>query len=234
MLGLIGAGLGVASSIASAIGASKDNKEAKKIKPEYKPYEVSPYAKQGLGLAKARLGSKSAAVQQAQADIQNNQAQAAYGMEKAASDGSQLLSGLAGVQAQADESAAGLAGMQEQFNQQNLANLNQANAAMTNELDKVYQDNMQKYMTDLNLKMAYRNSARQGWGNAIGGMMSVFGGAANGAFGEDVQNLFSMAGGGKKGQGSPFGMIKADGVTAGDITKSTTLGYTPMGLQKPK
>jgi len=187
--GAIGAVSGLAGSIGALIGSAKDKKESNKINPEYKPYEISPYAKNNLALAKARLGSKSAAVTMAETGIQKNQAAAGYNAEKSASDGSQLLAAGGAIQAQADNAETNLAGAQEQFTQQNLQNLNQANAGMTNELDKQYQDNLQKYMTDLNLKMAYRNASRQGFSNAMAGLAGVGGGMANGAFGTGLQGV---------------------------------------------
>ncbi len=219
-LGFAGLATGILGSIGAGIGALSDRKEAKKINPVYKPYEVSPFAKERLGLARQMFGGKSSAVKMAEADISRNQAAGMYGAERAASDGSQLLAAGAMGQAQADNSTAQLAGMQEQYRLQGLSNLTGAQDAMTQELDKVYQDNLQKYMTDLNMKMAYRNAARQGFTNMMGGMMNTIGSGALGGFGPEVQALFGKKSGGGMGS-SPGVNIPAFGYqNSGDYSEN--------------
>ena len=193
ILGAAAAAMGIAKGVGALVGAAKDRKESKKIKPVYKPYEVSPYAKNTLGLAKQMLGAKSAAVTQAEANINQNFANQMGAAEQGATDSSQLLAMGAAGQAQSNQAALQLTPMQQQFQLQQQQNVMQANQGMTAELDKVYQDAMQKYMIDQQLKMGYRNSARKGFDSGMSALSSTLASAAVGGYG-DLGKLFKGPG----------------------------------------
>lgn len=166
MLG-IGAALGIVGSLGKMAVGGIQAVKAGKIKPVYTPYKESPYARQRLGMAQSLMNGRLAGAGAMERNIAANQASAMGNAQRGATDSSQLLALGAGLQAQSNDAYGDLA-IKEQQNQYNLLdNLNRGYDGMTNELDKVYQDKLNKYQMDVNAKQQLNAS---GYGNIFSGL----------------------------------------------------------------
>lgn len=202
------AGMGLAmqglSSLFGAIQGKKMLKEAKAINPNYKAYETSQAAKDMLGMNQTRLNAVSPMRAAAQRNIATSQANAMAGVNRNVTDSSQALALAAGLQGNADQALFNI-GMQDQaFQQQNLANLMNAQNVMIGEDRTKYQDMLTKYQLDLNQKNALRSAGQQnilGAGQQISA--SLFG--AQQMMNQAAGALTGGAGGAAAGFGSAMG-----------------------------
>lgn len=152
------------SGVGKMIFGLHQNKLANKIKPVRTDYSISPYAQNQLGLAQQLYNGRMAGASQQEQNILASQGNMMANVNRNASDSSQALAMAGAAQGQTNQALANL-GLQEAQNKyQMLGNMNNAYGNMTNELDKVYQDKMNKYMEDVRAKAALRNAAWQNMG----------------------------------------------------------------------
>ncbi len=165
--GLVASGLG---GIFKMIKGAKQNKLADKVVIPDVNYSVSPFAQRQLAEAERLKNAQMPGMQQAQQGILGSQANVLGGASRNASSGAQLLSMLAASQGQADNATNQLAGQQGQFSMNMLNNYNQGLQGMTQEQDKLYQDEVRKQMLKIQEKNALRNAGTQNMG---GGMNDI-------------------------------------------------------------
>jgi hypothetical protein len=164
----IGQALSLGTSIFGAIQGGKMLRQARGIKPEFFAYgdkrlqgNESQFAKDMLGRATMQLNARTPFAAQAQRGILGNQANALSSVQRNVIDPSQALAMTAALSAQTDKSIADQMMMEQQLQQQREGNLMNAQGVMISEGDKVYQDRMNKFNFDSNLKMALQNAGRQ-------------------------------------------------------------------------
>lgn len=167
--GLVAQGLG---SIFGAVQGAKMLKEAKKINPQYKPYETSKAASEMLGLAQTRLNAINPMRAAAQRNIGTSQANTLSNISRNVTDPSQALAMAAGVQGQADQAFFNIGAQDQAMQQQNLANLMQAQNVMIGEDRMKYQDMLTKFQLDQNQKNMLRSAGQQ---NILGAAQNVAG-----------------------------------------------------------
>lgn len=157
--GLIGGILGGLTDVGKIIAGFSQNHQANQINPVYKPYEISPYAKAQLGLVQQLFNGRMFGANTLEQNIANSQANYMANVGRNATDSSQALA--LGVLAQAETNNAynDLQIKEAQNKYDLLGNLNAAEQGMTAELDKQYQDMLQKYIIDTQQKAALKNSA---------------------------------------------------------------------------
>jgi hypothetical protein len=165
----------VAGAIGSLINAGKQRRTIRKAMKSWVDYKESPYAENRLGLAETILNGESKAAKNAEANVAQNQADTIAAGERGATDSSQLLALATGAQAQSNDAYNQIQGQESQDYMNRVNNLNGANDAMTAELDKKYQNQMQKFMTQLNLNIGANNAAGQGFANSMGLLGSALG-----------------------------------------------------------
>lgn len=230
--GLAGIGFGIADLI-----------KAGKIKPKYNPYQTSEYAKSMLGGAQQQMNARNPYAAQAQRGILGSQANAMASVQRNATDPAQAMAMAAGLQGQTDASMANQAMQEYQLQQQKIANLMNAQQAMIGEDRMKYQDMMNKYQLDTDMKTALNNSGRQSIVNAIGGMANTAMGAANMQSQDAMQSkLFDMLKNQNNSQASsiaPF-MLMQKAFTpiapydfnSGWTNRNNVFQYKQMGLKK--
>lgn len=164
------AGAGLATKL---ISSASQKKAAKNIRPEYVPYEESPYAKEQFGVLKNAYNAPMPGMEQAQQNILGSQANFNNQVGRNATDSAQALA-LGGLSTGVSNNAfSNLAVDNARYKNDMLSNLMQGYEAMIGEGDKVYQSRMDKYMSDVQAKMALRNAAAQNFGSAINDAQSV-------------------------------------------------------------
>lgn len=184
--------------------ASKQKKAAAKINPVRVDYQVSPYAKEMYGAANMALNSRMPGAAQAEANIQQGQANAIGATQRGATSAAQFLALANASQGLAGQQYGNLAAMEAQDYQRRLANQVNAQGVMINEGDKVYQDKMQKYLEESQTKAMLQQSAMQNNFNgvsAIGGFMDS---VANTALSVFTGGLGKIPGGGAGGASLPM------------------------------
>jgi len=142
------------------------------INPNDPTYRTSPYAQQRLGLAQNLLNARMPGATSMERNIYGNAANQMSNVNRNATSGSQALAMGAAVQGQANQSFQNL-GTQEQQDYYNRSqNLASAQQGMTQEGDKVYQDQLRDYQEKQQLKNAYlaagmqnRNTSLNSWAN---------------------------------------------------------------------
>jgi hypothetical protein len=131
------------------------------INPSDPTYKPSPYAQERLGLAQTLLNARMPGATAMERNIYGNQANQQANIERNATSGSQALAMGAAAQGQTNQAFQNL-GVQEQQDYYNRAqNLSGAQAGMTQEGDKVYQDQLRDYQEKQSLKNAYLGAAIQ-------------------------------------------------------------------------
>lgn len=177
IIGLIG---GIGSAISGFKQGRQLKKEAAGINPVYNKYETSQAAREMLGLAQTRLNAINPMRAAAQRNVGTSQANTMAGISRNVTDPSQALAMAAGIQGQADQAFFNIGAQDQAMQQQNLANLMQAQNVMIGEDRMKYNDMMNKFMIDQNrkdmLRQASMNSTASAWGGlsklgfAAGGM----------------------------------------------------------------
>lgn len=180
--------MGLLSDVYGIFTGISQNKQANAINPEYHAYETSPYAKSQLGIAQQMFNGRLPGAAQEEQNIAASQANYGNQVNRNATDSSQALALNALAQGQSNNAYGNLQQKESQYKSSMLGNLNAGYQAMTNEGDKIYQDQLQKYYSDMQQKMYYKNAANQnifGALNDLGGSaftaMAGMGGGAPGA-----------------------------------------------------
>lgn len=164
----------------NAFGAAKKQKrEANKINPQDVTYKESQYAKEGLDTARNMLNGRMAGANAMQQGALTNQSNAFLNLSRAAGSPQQMMAAAGALQGNTNSALDQLAIQEAQYKQSMLGNFNNALGAMTNEGDKVYNDQLRKYNRDYDMKQNLLNSAalnKQAGFKGIGGFLD---GAAN-------------------------------------------------------
>ncbi len=169
-IGLIMGGL---SAGAKMIQAARQNKLANKIVVPDADYAVSPYAQNTLSLAKQMFNSRMPGMGIAERNIQANNANANAGIMRGATDANQALALMGAAQAQTDQSLTNLGMNEANYQMQAYNNVAGANAGMTSEMDKLFQDQVRKQTMRINEKNALRGAANENFGNGLNDLTSL-------------------------------------------------------------
>jgi hypothetical protein len=182
--GLVVAGIGSAIGIGKGIA---DLSRAKKIKPQYNPFEISESAKRMQGLAQAQLNARAPGAAARERSIQGSQAQTLGAVGRGARDSASALQMAAVAQAQAGREQAQMQDMDAQYYQSALGRLFGAEQNMQQQEAMKYQEDFRKYQMDTQMKEALRSEGFQGIVGGLqnaGGMMMAGGSGPNAFLGK--------------------------------------------------
>lgn len=153
---IAGAAIGLGSGLYQTISGAKQQKSGQKAfeqamaaRPQY---QISDTVKQQLAEAQARYNAQNPAIAMAYQQAQQGMAGQMANAQRNASSGAQALAAGAGAQAQLQSIAPQLAAQQAAYQQQQYANLNQAQGLMSQEEKTRFAD------------MLAANQARQNYG----------------------------------------------------------------------
>lgn len=150
-----------AKSASESSAANKLKNMSNAINPNDPKYSTSPYAQQRLGLAQTLLNARMPGASAMERNIYGNQANQMQNVNRNATSGSQALAMGAAAQGQTNQAFQNL-GVQEQQDYYNrLQNVTGAQQGMTQEGDKVYQDQLRDYQEKMSLKNAYLGASMQ-------------------------------------------------------------------------
>jgi hypothetical protein len=223
----IGAGvIGLGTGLYQAISGTKQQKSGQKsfeqamsARPRY---EISDTVKQQLAEAQARYNAQNPAIAMAYQQAQQGMAGQMANAQRNASSGAQALAAGAGAQAQLQSIAPQLAAQQTAYNQQQYANLNQAQGLMSQEEKTRFSD------------MLAANQARQNFGLGLAQSGSAMrsqglGSIAQGAFGLLSAGLSGKFGGKKT---IPEKVEMSSIPSIGDLSGVSTAPTMPTTMYK--
>ncbi len=170
----LGMGANILATIGSARSAKKAGKELDRIGSLDPNYTQSGFAQDTLDSAKMNLNSRMAGAGQAQNNIFANQANTVAGFNRNATDASQLLSLNAAAQGQTNNAFNQLGAQEAQDKQQKIQAVAAANAGMTEEHTKSFDDKVRQWQDQLGIAMKKNEMKQQSWKNLgeLGGAMS--------------------------------------------------------------
>lgn len=220
--GLVTAGI-ITAGVGSAMGIGKgiaDLSRAKKIKPQYTPFQISESAKRMQGLAQAQLNARAPGAAARERSIQGSQAQTLGAVGRGVRDSASALQMAAVAQAQAGREQAQMQDADAQYYQSALARLFGAEQNMQQQEGMKYQEDFRKYQMDTQMKEALRSEGSQG---IVGGLQN-FGGMMMGVgMNPYMQGLF---GGGQRS------MMSQGAQMAGVRTNSSAF-MSPFAFSNP-
>ena len=178
---IIGGAVGLGSGLYQTISGSKQQKSGQKAfeqamaaRPQY---EISDTVKQQLAEAQSRYNAQNPAIAMAYQQAQQGMAGQMANAQRNASSGAQALAAGAGAQAQLQSIAPQLSAQQTAYNQQQYANLNQAQGLMSQEEKARFSDmlaaNQAKQNFGLGLAQAGSAMKSQGLGAMVQGGLSL-------------------------------------------------------------
>lgn len=162
---LAGLGMGLFGSVGKMFGRGAANKRMESLLKRMPKYQANPLVAQRLGLAQTLLNARMPGAAQAERNIYQTQANQVAQAERAATDPNQLLLAGAGAAGQAQQAFQGLAGQESADYQRRLANLGQAQEAQVEEQQKEYQDQMNRYQMETQIKAAEQENRQANWGD---------------------------------------------------------------------
>lgn len=165
------AGLGIYQSIKGASQAKKNDKLLQQQLAASPQYQESQYAKNMLADTQGRLGAVSPAVMMAYRNANQQAANVAGNAQRNATSGAEAISAAAGAQGAVNNVLPNLAGAQQDFEAQNRGQYYGALDNMTNERDKVFNDQVRRNMDMRNYFLGRTGAANrnlQSGINAIG------------------------------------------------------------------
>lgn len=188
-LAIAGAGIGLIGGVANILGARRSNKRLEGLISQDPAYKSSPYAAQRMALAQQLLNARQPGAAAAERNIYGAQANSMANVQRNATDSSQALALAAGIGGQTNQAFGDFAQQEAQGYQQRYQNLSGAQEAMTQEGDKVYQDQVRRYqdlaqirgMQNQNTQSAWQGLSNLGFGAMNFGLASAGGGAGAGA-----------------------------------------------------
>ena len=201
--GLVTAGL-ITAGVGSAIGIGKgvsDLSRAKKIKPQYTPFQISESAKRMQGLAQAQLNARAPGAAQRERAIQGSQAQTLAAVGRGVTDSATALQMAAASQAQAGREAASMQDQDAQYYQNAISRLFGAEQNMQQQEAMKYQEDFRKFQLDSQMKEALRSEGFQG---IVGGLQNI----------GSMAMSSGMNFGGGRGASRPGSMMNAPMATA--------------------
>ncbi len=168
-LGLIASGIG---AIAKLVKGAHQNNLANNVSIPEASYNMSPYAQNTLDLSKQMFNSRMPGTEIAERGIMANNANTNAGIQRNATSSSQALAMMAAAQGQTDQSFQNL-GMQEgQYKLNAFNNLSNANAGMTEENARVYQDAVRKQQMAISEKNALRGASTANIGGGMNDLIN--------------------------------------------------------------
>lgn len=187
---LAGAAIGLGSGLYQTISGSQQQKRGQKAfedamaaRPQY---QISDTVKQQLAEAQARYNAQNPAIAMAYQQAQQGMANQMANAQRNASSGAQALAAGAGAQAQLQSIAPQLAAQQAAYQQQQYANLNQAQGLMSQEEKNKFSDmlaaNQMRQNFGLGLAQAGSAMKSQGLGAIAQGGLSLANAGINGLF----------------------------------------------------
>lgn len=188
---IAGAVIGLGSGLYQTISGSKQQKSGQKAfeqamaaRPQY---EISDTVKQQLAEAQARYNSQNPAIAMAYQQAQQGMAGQMANAQRNAGSGAQALAAGAGAQAQLQSIAPQLAAQQTAYQQQQQANLNQAQGLMSQEEKNRFSDmlaaNQMKQNFGLGLAQAGSAMKSQGLGAMVQGGLGLASAGLSGKLG---------------------------------------------------
>lgn len=209
--------LATAGTLGSIIGSifrgsqgRKQQRMADAIHPVDATYTESPFAKNQLATVQQMMNGRMAGASNEEQAIQNNFANSMAGVNRNATNGSQSLAMLAGLQGNTNQALSDLQTKENMNKQSLLGQLAYANQMNTAEGDKVYNDQLRKFNNDMNAKNALQSAAWQNKGGFWNGLSNGLVGAGNfleQGGGKAIGNLFpdnSVHGGTIQGFAQPI------------------------------
>lgn len=195
LLAAIGLGSSIAGGLKGIFSGIQQNKEAKKINPVWKDYTGSQAAKDMLGMASTRANSRNPYAEANRRAALGAQANSMAAIKRTSLDPSQALALASASQGQLDQTLFNQGQQDLAYEQQNMANLMNAQNTMIGE-DRFMNEQMkEKYAMDLSQKNALKTAATQ---SIVGGLQNIGSGLISAG----------MAGaGGKTGGGGMFGNL---------------------------
>lgn len=222
---IAGAAIGLGSGLYQTISGSKQQKRGQKAfeaamaaRPQY---EISDTVKQQLAEAQSRYNAQNPAIAMAYQQAQQGMAGQMANAQRNAGSGAQALAAGAGAQAQLQSIAPQLAAQQAAYQQQQYANLNQAQGLMSQEEKTRFSD------------MLAANQAKQNFGLGLAQAGSAMKSQGLGAM---VQGGLSLATAGLNAQGAgkslPEGVEMTSAPSIGDLSGVSTTPTMPTAMYK--
>lgn len=198
LLAAIGVGSSIAGGLKGVFSGIQQNKEAKKINPVWKDYTGSQAAKDMLGMASTRANSRNPYSEANRRAALGAQANSMAAIKRTSLDPSQALALASASQGQLDQTLFNQGQQDLAYEQQNMANLMNAQNTMIGE-DRFMNEQMkEKYAMDLSQKNALKAAATQ---SIVGGLQNI------------GSSLIGAAGvAGKTGGGGMFGNLFGGGL----------------------
>ena len=179
---VIGMALQVAGTIGGNLSAGKTRRDLTKIGKQDPDYQESPYAKQNLGLAQSLYNARMGGAAALERNIYGTQANTLANINRNATDSSQALALAAGAQGQTNDAFGKLGVMEAQDKQQRYQNLTAAQAGMTEEHTKNFDDSVRRWQDQLGILMKRHEIRQQQWSN-VSNLGSSISGAGSMGFG---------------------------------------------------
>ena len=165
--GALKAGLGMFQTIKGA-----------KMKPERPEYDIPKSAQEELAMSRMEAGGRMPGIGYAENRLQQGKASGLYALRRGATNSSQLLSGLSGIQMQANIAERGLLQSESEDQYRRLANLRRSLGVNAQYQDKKWQLNkFDPYVDEARTKAALTQSGLTnmftGIGEGVSGMMDA-------------------------------------------------------------
>jgi hypothetical protein len=213
LLAAIGLGSSIAGGLKGIFSGIQQNKEANKINPVWKDYTGSQAAKDMLGMASTRANSRNPYSEANRRAALGAQANSLSAIKRTSLDPSQALALASASQGQLDQTLFNMGQQDIAYDQQNMANLMNAQNTMVGE-DRYANEQMKdKYAMDLSQKNALKTAATQ---SIVGGLQNI----GSGLIGAGMAGV-----GGAKAGGGMFGNL-----FGGNLAKQ--IGNNPALMDK--
>ena len=174
MAAWIGPAIQAVGSIAGLLMGNSQNRQANAIKPQYVPYTKSKYAEEMYALARNRMNGRDAGINQAEANIMQNSANAAASATRNATNPVQALAMAAANQAQTDNAFAQLQMNEAQAEAQRFNSLGLSAEGMMQQEQMLWKEQLRKYLEGMTNQQAKKQAAIA---STIGAMDSMTGAA---------------------------------------------------------
>lgn len=197
LLAKIGVASSVAGGLKGVLSGVKQNKEANAIKPMWKDYTGSQAAKDMLGMASTRVNSRNPYAEANRRAALGAQANSLSAIKRTSLDPSQALALASASQGQLDQTLFNQGQQDIAYDQQNIANLMNAQNTMIGDDRYMNEQMKEKYAMDLSQKNALKAAATQ---SIVGGLQnigsSLIGAGMAGAGGAKAGGMFGNLFGG--------------------------------------
>jgi hypothetical protein len=158
-------GMGLAGSIGKMFGRGAANKRMESLLGRMPGYQIDESIKKRLGLAQTLLNARMPGAAQAEKNIYQTQANQVAQAERAATDPNQLLLAGAGAAGQSQQAFNALSQQEMADAQRRYGNLVSAEDAMNLEKQKEFQDRMNRYQMETQIKAAEQENRQNNWGD---------------------------------------------------------------------